>query len=140
VDGKPVPQGKIHLTLAFLGEVPPTRIAAATSIGLAARAFDLAFDRLGQFRDARVAWAGCADAPAALLEVQSRLAAKVRAAGFALEDRPFAPHVTLVRRTGRGLPPTAIEPVAWRAREVALMRSETGTGRYSRLATWELED
>ncbi len=62
--------------------------------------------------------------------MQARLAARLRAAGFALEDRPFAPHLTLARRIERALPRAEVEPVRWRLASVALVRSEPGTGRY----------
>jgi 2'-5' RNA ligase len=140
VDGKPVPQAKIHLTLAFLGEVAAERIEAARAIELDGPAFDLALDKVGGFREARVAWAGCAAPPAALLGLERSLAAVLRKGGFEVEDRPFAPHVTLVRRTRRAAPRLAQQAIAWRVREVALMRSELGTGRYSTLAAWPLRD
>ena len=136
VGGKPVPATKIHLTLAFLGEVAER--AGAAAVPVAGRAFVISVDCVGAFRGARVAWAGIAQPPAALVDLQSRLAAQLRAAGFELEDRPFVPHLTLARRIAAPLPRVAIAPIGWQAREVALMRSEAGTGRYTRLETWEL--
>ena len=140
VDGKPVPQARIHLTLAFLGDIAPDRIEAAKGIGVDGPGFDLALDKLGGFREARVAWAGCIAPPVALLDLERSLVAALRRDGFEIEDRPFAPHVTLVRRTRRATPRLAPQPIAWRVREVALMRSELGTGRYSTLAAWPLRD
>ena len=135
VGGKPVPESKIHLTLAFLGEVAAERAAAVPVEG---RAFAVSIDCMGAFRGARVAWAGIAAPPAALVDLQSRLAGQLRAGGFELEDRPFVPHLTLARRIAAPLPRQAIAPIGWQVREVALMRSEAGTGRYSRLEAWEL--
>jgi len=131
-EAKPVPREKIHLTLAFLGEVPEARIegarAAGREVGFARFAF--ALDRVGSFRAARVAWAGSREAPAALAALQSALAARLHEAGFAIEERPFAPHATLARRTRRALPPAAIGPIAWPVGAFTLVRSVTGTGRY----------
>ena len=136
--GKPVPQAKIHLTLAFLGEVPAERIAAAAAERVDGRAFAMAVDCVGAFRGARVAWAGCARPPAELLNLQSRLAARLREGGFDLEERAFTPHLTLARRIAAPLPREAIDPIGWRVSELTLMRSEAGTGRYARLEAWEL--
>ena len=131
-EGKPVPGEKIHLTLAFLGEVAEPRIEAA---GAAARtiAFDrfaFALDRVGSFRAARVAWAGSGEAPAELAALQSALAARLREAGFEIEERPLAPHATLARRIRHPVPLAAIEPIAWPVDAFTLVRSVTGTGRY----------
>jgi 2'-5' RNA ligase len=131
-EGTPVPEAKIHLTLAFLGEVGDARLAAAheAARGLAFARFSFALDRVGSFRAARVAWAGCARVPQPLAALQGALAERLRAAGFALEERPFAPHATLARRARRPVPPAAIGRIAWRVDHFTLVRSATGTGRY----------
>jgi 2'-5' RNA ligase len=131
-EGKPVPPGKIHLTLAFLGEVPEARIDAAREAGAALGfgRFAFALDHVGSFRAARVAWAGSARPPAPLAALQAELVARLRDAGFGIEERPFAPHATLARRTRRPVPLASIEPVPWPVDAFTLVRSVTGTGRY----------
>jgi len=131
-EGKPVAREKIHLTLAFLGEVPASRIDAARAAAAAIRfaAFAFTLDRVGSFRAAHVAWAGCREAPAALGALQSSLAETLRAARFELEDRPFTAHATVARRIGKALPPAAIEAIDWPVHAFTLVRSESGTGRY----------
>jgi RNA 2',3'-cyclic 3'-phosphodiesterase len=140
--GKPAPPEKIHLTLAFLGEIPaercPELIGAAREIRGAP--FTLKLDRVGSFRRARVAWAGTSEAPRALVDLQAALAARLASRGFGLEEREFAPHLTLARRIERSLPPASIAPIAMRATALALVASETGTGRYTTLDTWPLAD
>jgi 2'-5' RNA ligase len=138
--GKPVPAAKLHVTLAFLGEVQPARVdAAREAAGRAPGAgFRIAVDRVGSFRDAHVAWAGCSAVPAALVELQARLAVELRAAGFGLEERRFTAHLTLVRRAARAIAPAAIPAIAWTAREFALVRSDTGTGTYTSMERWPL--
>ena len=138
--GRPTPRDKIHLTLAFLGEVEDARIAAAESAGEATegRAFTLVLDRLGAFRRAGVAWAGVSMPDPALLRLQGTLAAHLGARGFALEPRPFAPHVTLARKIERAPRDRAFEPVGWRATDFALVRSDTATGKYETLRRWPL--
>ena len=73
-----------------------------------------------------------------LLRLQGTLAAHLGARGFALEPRPFAPHVTLVRKVARPLREVAFEPVAWRVTDFALVRSSLRTGRYETLRRWPL--
>jgi len=130
--GKPVPGEKIHLTLAFLGETTPERAAAAIEAARGVRfaPFGLGLDSVGSFRAARVAWAGSLEPQPGLAALQADLATRLRAAGFALEERPFSAHATLARRAMRAVPRARIEPVAWTVDAFALVRSETGTGRY----------
>ena len=136
--GKPVPAENLHLTLAFLGEVAPERAEALPAIAaaLGAPAFTLRFDRVGSFPRARVAWAGCANPPPGLVHLQAGLSKGLAKGGFALEDRPFAPHLTLARKAKVALPPARIEPLHWKVGELALVASRAG--RYETVAAWRL--
>lgn len=136
--GKPVPAAKIHLTLAFLGEIAPDRAVAAVEAARGVRfaPFGLALDSIGSFRAARVAWAGSVAPQAELEALQSDLAGRLRAAGFALEDRPFAAHATLSRRAVRAVPRARVDPVAWTVESFTLVRSGTGTGSYEVVETF----
>jgi 2'-5' RNA ligase len=138
--GKPVPQAKIHLTVAFLGDVEEGRLGAALdcAAGLDHASFEVVLDQWGAFRGARVAWAGCRKPSKALADLQADLAERVRRAGFELEDRAFTPHVTLARKITRPIGRRDAEPVRWEATEVALVQSQLGKGAYSTLARWSL--
>jgi RNA 2',3'-cyclic 3'-phosphodiesterase len=98
--------------------------------------FALELDRVGSFRRARVAWVGCDSPPESIVALQAALSQRLRAAGFDLQDRPFAPHVTLVRKTLRAAPRARIEAIAWPVTEYALVAS--AAGRYATLASWRL--
>ena len=138
--GKPVPPAKIHLTLAFLGDVDEARLGAALDCGegLDHAGFEVVLDQWGAFRGARVAWAGCRKTSPALVRLQADLADRLRRADFVLEDRAFTPHVTLARKVTRPIGRQDAEAVSWTAREVALVRSELGKGSYSTLSSWRL--
>jgi 2'-5' RNA ligase len=139
-EGKPVPGDKIHLTLAFLGEIPGDRQAQVMRVGEGTRGvpFRLDLDRVGSFRRARVAWAGCSQPPAPLIELQAALAANLASRGFALEERAFAAHLTLARKTAKALSPASIPAIGLQATDLALVLSEAGTGRYTTLESWPL--
>jgi len=138
--GRPVREDQIHLTLAFLGDVSDARRAAALDAAkIRGRPFELSIDRTGAFRRAGVAWAGPSETPKGLLDLQAKVESRLRERGFELDERKFAPHVTLVRRTLRSAVATSIEPIPWRVGEFTLVRSETGTGRYSIEQRWKLE-
>lgn len=138
--GRPVAAAKIHLTLAFLGDVPPERAAAASTAaaGVEIAAFRATFDRLGTFARAGVAWAGLSRPSAPLEALAATLGAQLRAAGFDLEDRAFAAHVTLARRIRSRLAEAPVEPVAWEANAFALVESDLRTGRYETRGSWNL--
>jgi 2'-5' RNA ligase len=138
--GKPVPRDKIHLTLAFLGEVADDRAAAAVAAGAQALAkpFRLRLDEVGSFRQARVGWIGCHNTPPRLAALQSSLVLALEAHGFARDERPFAPHVTLARGITRPVPRAPTAAIAWRVDELTLVRSETGSGRYVVMERWAL--
>jgi 2'-5' RNA ligase len=139
--GKAVPAEKIHLTLCFLGEIADSRVGAVREAGLSVRAprFELVIDHVGSFRKARVAWAGSSSVPPALTELQSALDSALRLRDFRLEDRPFAPHVTLARKIERPVPRAPMPAIRWRPPGLALVHSQAGTGRYEVLETWPLD-
>ena len=104
--GKAVPAAKIHLTLAFLGDIGAERVeeAAAAGASIETVPFDVAFDTIGWFRGAKVAWAGCANPAPGLLALHRRLDEALRRRRFVLESRPYTPHLTLVRKASRPVP------------------------------------
>ena len=139
--GRATPADKIHLTLAFLGEVAAERVDEASAAGHAVRArpFELVFDIAGWFRGARVAWIGCSQPAPELVDLHAALETQLRDRGFVLEDRAFAPHVTLARKVRRSVPRSPVAPIRWPAREIALVRSGEGTGRYTTIGRWALD-
>ncbi len=138
--GRVVALDKVHLTVAFLGEVAPERAADAGEVAASLPGADIPvrLDCVGSFARARVAWAGSNSPAEALMGLQFDLARGLRGAGFALEDRNFVPHVTLARRIVRTVPRAMIEPIGWDADRLALVRTEAGTGRYTTLEAWPL--
>ena len=136
--GHPMPRARIHLTLAFLGEVEDLAGAQDAASALPAAPFDIRLDCVGSFRQARVSWAGMLAANPPLQQLQSALEAGLRARGFALEERPFTPHVTLARKAERTLPRAAITPIEWRATGITLVRA--AAGEYAVLKSWKLRE
>jgi 2'-5' RNA ligase len=93
----------VHLTLKFLGDVSPANLkqlaetlkAEAASHGM----FSISVGGLGAFptpRRARVIWIGL-EAPPALVALQRGLEAAAAQLGYATEERPFSPHLTIGR-------------------------------------------
>ncbi|MFR3921008.1 MAG: 2'-5' RNA ligase family protein [Dysosmobacter welbionis] len=89
------PPENLHLTLAFLGRQRPGQ-GPGRPVGGILPTFSLAVgDPPGHFGD--LWWAGVRADPA-LEELAVSLQADLRSQGFCQEDRPWLPHITLVRR------------------------------------------
>ncbi len=97
----------LHLTVKFLGEVDEGRIpdieAHLRSAVNGTRAFQLPVREFGTFPTAkhpRVLWVGCEELPVLELLYDS-VEREMSALEFALEGRPFRPHVA-IGRVARG--------------------------------------
>lgn len=138
--GRATPSDKIHLTLVFVGDIERSRIAAlkACAAPIDAQPFELELDALGWWRHNRIVWAGAKRCPSAIVALVAALSANVAGLGIAVDDRPYVPHVTLVRNA-RGAPKQLLmAPLVWRARELVLVESVSGAGgsRYEVIAKW----
>jgi 2'-5' RNA ligase len=98
------PVENLHLTLAFLGELPDRVLEDVHDAMTAVRvpAFDLTLSGLGLFGGDRPRLVYAAAAPdEGLLRLQRKVEVTARRAGAVIEARRFVPHVTL----GRFRPP-----------------------------------
>ena len=122
--GKVTATENIHLTLAFLGEADPQKAMQAAS-RVTGHRHELPMDAAKYVRRNEMVWAGPATMPERLAALVQSLQGSLKGAGFRLEDRPFAAHVTLVRkaRPPKTLPP--LPPVEWPVKEFVLIRSRT---------------
>ena len=142
--GRAPPAGNLHVTLAFIGDIPIARVDALRVIGasVAARAtpFVLTLDCTGTFRGTGITWAGAAHPPERLAELARNLAAALAAQDFAVERRPFSPHVTLARRCKAAEVRSIEAPIQWTVTRLALDASEprSSAPHYRDLASWPL--
>ncbi|MBI4591177.1 MAG: RNA 2',3'-cyclic phosphodiesterase [Candidatus Rokubacteria bacterium] len=144
----------LHLTLKFLGELPPDafeRVKEGLVEAVAgATPFSLRFQGLGAFPGLarpRVLWVGVIEGGQTAQALQSRLEAALTRRGFAGEERAFSPHLTIGRvREPRAL--TQLQQALAGAERMefgrldvhalSLMRSDLSPGgsRYTELATF----
>ena len=138
--GRATATAKIHLTLFFVGTVERERIAdlEACAKSVSAAPFELDLDVLGHWRHNRIVWAGTRKTPEALAALVAALTGQLERVGFRGEDRPYAPHVTLVRDAKRAPAGVALDVPRWRAADFALVESAAGGSRYDVLARWPL--
>ena len=120
--GRATREETIHLTLAFLGEADPARAASAAR-RVRGRAFELPIDRARYWRHNKIVWVGPEVMPAELERLAGELQRELRGDGFVLEDRPFAAHISLVRKASSPGALPALPQVKWPAAEFVLVRS-----------------
>ena len=102
-DVKWVEPENIHLTLKFLGEIKDEQVVEVCNItkDVASRynSFDLEVKKVGSFggKSARVLWVGAGENCEPLLELQQELELNLDEAGWPMENRKFAAHLTLCR-------------------------------------------
>ena len=96
--------GGIHLTLKFLGNIPSKQVAQITkAIEEAAQGispFHLEISGLGAFpnlKQPRVLWVSIGGEIDKLSSLQQNIDSALASLGFAKEERPFVPHLTLAR-------------------------------------------
>jgi len=152
------PEG-IHLTLKFLGDVDTTMIEpitqAMTQAAQGTLPFSLNIQQLGAFpslQRVQVVWVGLGGDVDKLQQLCQLLEANLTSLGFAAEQRPFTPHLTLARlgneaspnerqRFGELIASTRSElSYSIKVDALSLIRSQlTSTGAiYSRISLAEL--
>jgi 2'-5' RNA ligase len=141
--GKATPRDKIHLTLVFIGDLERSRIAALRECAdrVEAEPFELRIDVLEYWRHNRIVWAGTTKCPEPLAALAVSLTRNL-SAHVHVDQRPYVPHVTLVRNTRHPPRAAALEVPRWPAREFVLIDSVSagGRSRYEVIARWPLGD
>ncbi len=137
-----MPAANIHLTLVFLGDVPTDRIQdlCASAETVTARGFELAIDSIKYWRHNRIVWAGPSVCPDALQALVAGLENALRVSGFSFDERPYMPHITLLRNARRAPAAQVVDAVSWRITDFALVQSvrrDNGTA-YEPLRHWPL--
>lgn len=136
--GNTTKKENLHLTLAFIGEVPNSvyKKTCAVMDVMRSEAFELTFDRFGSFsqQDGALYWLGAQKNPA-LLSLQNELVQALKKNLVPVDEKAFKPHITLGRRMvmEEGFSEAAFEreivPVRQRVNSISLMKSERVNGR-----------
>ena len=99
-----VKPSNIHLTLKFLGDVPeqqlPVICETVTSAAHAIPPMSMRVTEAGSFpttRNPRVLWVGIHPVPLQLQNLFELIESGLFKSGYAREDRPFSPHLTIGR-------------------------------------------
>jgi 2'-5' RNA ligase len=117
--GRRTAEGNIHLTLSFLGSAEPAKaIAAAKRVKGAPHRLPIEHARHVN----HMIWVAPREMPPPLAALHSALAIELYREEFILERRPFAAHVTLIRKA-RATVLHALPAIDWPVSEFVLVRS-----------------
>lgn len=150
-----VPPERLHVTLAFLGDVSEETAARVggrlDEVAATTATFELRIEGGGAFPRAarpRVLWAGVEGEVDALASLARDTRRAARAAHVAVERAPYVPHVTVarVRRGTFAAGPAVVDALAavrgapWPVGDFVLMQSLLGPKpSYERLDQWRLK-
>lgn len=139
----------LHLTLAFLGEIPADEIGGILKVMEQSKTdmFTMEVEGAGKFLRGSEAiyWCGIKNSES-LLDLQRKLVQGFKELGYAVDDKPYRPHITLGRRC-RMRPEFSMEtyqkeitPIYIRVEKVSLMKSERVDGklRYTEIGSRDL--
>lgn len=137
--GRAMEAPALHLTLAFLGDTPPDRVAPLRTVLEAVRfePFTLSLDRVGRW-DSGVVWLSSSQRCPPLAALAESVRTVLREARVDFDRKRFTPHITLVRRSLRPGRTHEIEPIGWRTDRFTLVRSHLSHqgSRYDDLAVF----
>ena len=126
---------RLHATVHFIGGVPIARLEELKQeLAVPFEPFEWELSRPDVWQGS-IAVLRPTETPPALARLHERLAARLRALGLPVEERPYRPHVTLARKARGFAPPAQVPPVRWRAEDgYRLVRTLPGGGGYEPLA------
>lgn len=137
-----MPTPNIHLTLVFLGDVETGRIpdVRASAQTVAAQRFELAIDNVHYWRHNRIVWTAPKECPHPLLTLVADLESALKNSGFRFDERPYLPHITLLRNARRAPAVQTIAGIPWHIADFALVQSlhRDNASVYEVMQNWPL--
>lgn len=142
--GKPMAPENLHITLAFLGSISADARLCVENLAssLQVAPFSLTLDQVGYWPRPRVIWFGASETPMPLRQLAQGLNAGLANCGLTPEARPFAAHLTVMRKASRGPDQGDIAPLVWPVDSFVLVQSLTlpEGAQYRVLRHWPLRE
>ena len=141
-NGRRMKPDTLHMTLAFLGDTPADRLdeLRVLAAGVQTSKFSMELDRASCWRHNKVGFASPEEVPQELTLLAHGLEDALETHGFAFDERPYKPHVTLLRNT-RCTTQVPFVPVTWAVDEFVLVSSSTAEqgASYKLLGRWPMK-
>ena len=140
--GRPVPESKLHVTLLFLGNVQAGLVADLRRMAgrVTAPPATLVLDHVEYWRRNRLLCVSATHCPPALVDLVAGLVQGARRLNLPVDERPYVPHVTLLRNAVRRMKQHTFQSITWRVDEFVLLRSAAGRApaAYETIDRWPL--
>jgi RNA 2',3'-cyclic 3'-phosphodiesterase len=144
-----VPAENFHLTLAFLGSVPLSRLAEVEQVAdhfaqassVLDLPIDITLDAIEHWRKPQVLVATASDTPPAAVALAEGLQRSLIDAGFSPDLKAFRVHATIARKVRRAGRELHLDPVRWSFDSLHLVQSQTHPDGsvYRPLKKWVLD-
>lgn len=124
----------LHLTLAFIGEVPSAKNAINALSNVNLKPFNLILQGYGEFGKGNICFAKIRPCPQ-LLTLAEKVRESLSAKGIRIDTKPFKPHITLARQLepvpqfDKGIMNTVLSERTVHIKDLSLMRSDRIRGR-----------
>lgn len=140
--GRLIAEKNWHITLVFLGQVSLQQQQALISRtdAIKSGSFSLCIEQSGWWKKPQILWLGPTLVPEQLLALVDKLKHIMQDCQLVAEERPYRPHLSLVRKARYAPEPVRFESISWNIKEFSLMESvSTNSGvHYQILKTWPL--
>jgi len=142
--GKLAREESVHLTLVFLGDVGLERLPALQARAAAVRfaPFVLRVEQAGCWRHNGIGWVGPSETPAILVGLVAGLEDALAGEGFRFDRRPYAAHITLLRKARCAPMDAGMPAIEWPVHDFVLVRSELANegSRYTIVERWKAQE
>lgn len=140
-NGRRMKPHTLHMTLVFLGDTPASRLDELRQLAgrMEGQTFQIMFKQAACWRHNKVGFLSPEDTPPALVQLVYGLEESLEAAEFQFDQRPYKPHLTLLRNT-RCTTQVPFEPISWNPQEFVLVASNQSDHgpTYQLLGRWKL--
>lgn len=122
---RPVKPENLHVTLAFLGLVTQEKEQSLRKLAanIACPEVSLSFDRVEFWRRPQILCLSATEKNTYLSKLTNELSELAKSINITMEDRPYIPHVTLLRKVKSAPGKINFEPVKWTANTFCLVES-----------------
>ena len=123
--GRHVSACNLHITLVFLGNIDEEQkeCVQAHASQINCSPVELNLDHLGWWKKPQVVWLAPSSTPVELETLAGKLAGSATRCGIRVDERPYRPHMTLLRKVRKNPHLPAIIPLPWAIRNFSLIQS-----------------
>jgi len=123
--GRMVSPDNLHITLHFIGNVNQQKLDCLHRVAQTVKAdsFNLELNHYGYFYKPKVLWIGLKQKPEPLGFLHKILGDSLAECNYQVEQRPYAPHITLMRKLVEPETLESINAIHWCAKEFVLVES-----------------